>query len=162
MEKTLQEVKILKDKDELKKVFLKSANSKTQVWLFNSTWNLEETFPEDYSNWLEKLKENKQTALIVKDSKFIESDKELSQTYKIRYIPSQFAFPSTTIIFEDQVLMIIGAIQPIGILIQGKEISESHRQYFTLLWESSKTKQEIEKQLKKKGFWLIIKNYHQL
>ena len=55
-----------------------------------------------------------------------------------RFLPSEFVFPSTTAVYEDKVFIIMWSAQPIGILIRGKEISDSYRKFFEILWKSSK------------------------
>jgi len=137
--KAPQEAIILKDKAGIKNIFIEMTKSKTPICLFASGWGFKQAFPEYYNVWHQRLKENKKTLFTVISSKFLGQDRELPNIYKIRYLPSQFVFPSTTAVFEDKVFIAMWSKQPIGILIRGKEISESYKQYFNLLWKTSKS-----------------------
>jgi len=144
-----QEAIILKDKTGIKNILIEITKAKTEILVFASGWGFRQTFPEYYDVWHQRLRENKKVMQTVISSKFLGQDKEDSDVYNMRYLPSQFIFPSTTAIFNDKVFMIMWSKQPIGILIRGKEISESYKQYFKLLWETSKTREQIEKEIKK-------------
>ncbi len=146
--KAPQEAIILKDKAGIKNIFIDITKSTTNIYLFASGWGFKEHFPEYYEVWHERLKENKKTLFTVMSSKFLGQDKEVSKIYKIKYLPSQFLFPTTTVVYEDKVFVVMWSKQPIGILIRGKEISDSYKQYFNLLWRTSKTRQQIEKEKK--------------
>ena len=63
---------------------------------------------------------------------------KLPKLYEIRYLPGEYTFPSSTVVYEDKVLIIMWSHQPIAILIRGKEVSESYKQYFEMLWMSAK------------------------
>ncbi|MCX6803191.1 MAG: hypothetical protein NTY48_01320, partial [Candidatus Diapherotrites archaeon] len=153
--KAPQEAIILKDQIGIRNIFVDMTKSKTNICLFASGWGFKETFPDYYDVWHQRLAENGKVLLTVMSSKFLGQDKEVPNIYKIRYLPSQFVFPSTTAVYEDKVFIAMWSKSPIGILIRGKEIAESYKQYFNLLWKASKTRIQIEKKKKKQKIKLF-------
>lgn len=140
-----QEAVILKDRTGIKNVFIEMTKSKTEICIFASGWGFRQNFPDYYDVWHQRLRENKKVIRSVISSKFLGQDKVDSDLYNMRYLPSQFVFPSTTALFNNKVLMVMWSKQPIAILIRGKEVYESYKQYFNLLWDSSKSRAQIEK-----------------
>ena len=61
-----------------------------------------------------------------------EKDVELSE---MRFLPYAFRTPTSTNIFRDTVALISWSQVPVVITITSKEIAESYRQYFEVLWE---------------------------
>lgn len=68
----------------------------------------------------------------------LEGENRVPKHFEFRYLPSEFIFPSTTVVYEDKVLLIMWSKQPIAILIRGKEISDSYKQFFEILWKTGK------------------------
>jgi len=136
---------VLKYKNEIRKALFEITTSKTQVWIFNTNPSFKKTFSEYYAEWLQKLKQNNKKILNILNNESIEKEDNKFENYKVRYLSSQFAFPSNIIIYEDKVLLVMKEENPIVILINGKELSESYRNYFTILWESAKTEEDIKK-----------------
>lgn len=57
---------------------------------------------------------------------------------EIRYLPKDFSSPAATNIYGDKVAIILWSENPIAILIHQKEIADSYRNYFNLLWKSAR------------------------
>jgi len=136
LSKELQEATIYKDKKGIKTIFDEITKSKTTVYLFASGWGFKENFPEYYNIWHERFKVNKVKIKCLISSKF--KTLKIPKPLEYRYLPSEYIFPSTTIIFEDKVLIIMWSAHPIAILIRGKDISDSYKKFFEILWNSSK------------------------
>ncbi|MDP2946966.1 MAG: helix-turn-helix domain-containing protein [Nanoarchaeota archaeon] len=131
-----QEATIFKDKKGIKNILEEITKSKTDVYLFASGWGFEENFP-DYSDvWHERFRINKVKIKCLISSKF--KNLKIPGPLDYRFLPSEFVFPSTTCIYEDKVLIIMWSNEPIGILIRGKDISESYKKFFQMLWKVCK------------------------
>ncbi|MFH1510928.1 MAG: helix-turn-helix domain-containing protein, partial [Candidatus Woesearchaeota archaeon] len=52
----------------------------------------------------------------------------------IRYLPKQYSSHAATNVYGDKVAIILWTENPLAILISQKEIAESYRKYFELLW----------------------------
>jgi len=104
--------------------------------LFASGWGFKENFPDYYDIWHERFKTNKVKIKCLISNKF--KNLKIPEPLEYRFLPSKFVFPSTTAIYEDKVFIIMWSAKPIGILIRGKEISDSYKKFFEILWKSSK------------------------
>lgn len=58
---------------------------------------------------------------------------------EIKYLPTQFNSPTATNIYGNKVAIILWTEEPIAILVNQKEIADSYRNYFELLWKMSKS-----------------------
>ena len=137
LNKSPQEATIYKDKKGIKNIIAEITKSKTEVYLFASGWGFKEYFPDYFEIWYSHLKLNKVKVKHLISSKF-KGKKMVPESFKYRYLPSEFVFPSTTVVYEDKVLLIMWSKQLIAILIRGKEISDSYKKFFEILWKASK------------------------
>ena len=55
-----------------------------------------------------------------------------------KYLDEKNLIPSTIAIYEDKVLNIIWEKEPLAVLFTSEKISESYKNYFTLLWKIAK------------------------
>jgi len=131
-----QEATIFKNKKGIRNILEDITRSKTEVLLFASGWGFKENFPEYYDIWHERLKLNKVKIKTLISNKL--KDIEIPESLQYKFLPSEFIFPSTTVVYEDKTFIIMWSAQPIGILIRGKEISNSYKQFFELLWKTAK------------------------
>lgn len=136
--KPTQEALIYKDKKGIKAVLEEVTNSETEVYIFASGWGFNKNFPEYYTIWHNRLVLNKVKGKMLISSKF--KDIEILKPWECRYLPNDFVFPSTTLIYENKIFINIWGTPPLGILIKGKEIAESYRKYFEILWKMTKKK----------------------
>ena len=60
------------------------------------------------------------------------------QLSNMRFIPKEYATPTAINIYGDNVAIILWSENPIGILIKEKDIADSYRKYFDLLWGIAK------------------------
>ncbi|HME87320.1 MAG TPA: helix-turn-helix domain-containing protein [Candidatus Nanoarchaeia archaeon] len=57
---------------------------------------------------------------------------------EIKYLPSAFNSPTATNVYGNKVAIILWTEEPFAILINQKEIADSYRNYFELLWKTAK------------------------
>ena len=57
---------------------------------------------------------------------------------KFKEIPKEFTSPSTTLAYDDKVAIMIYTAVPVIILIKSKELAESYKKHFKLLWNKVK------------------------
>ncbi len=57
---------------------------------------------------------------------------------EIRYIPQKYANPLAINIYKDKVAIILWKKSPIAIVIKEKEIADSYKKYFELMWKTTK------------------------
>jgi len=68
----------------------------------------------------------------------IGKDREKEPFTEVRYLPKGHTTPSAVNIFKDYVMHVVWAKQPTIFLIKSKEVSESFRNYFGILWKMSR------------------------
>ena len=129
-----EEAAIFKGKKALRNVLDEVTESKTEIMLFATGWGMKETMGAYYQQWYLKLKENKikGRALLSKSAKIKEEF-----PYKIKYVSEKFILPSTIIVYENKVLNIIWKPELMGILIVNKDVAESYKRWFEVLWGKS-------------------------
>ena len=70
---------------------------------------------------------------------FTDKVKETIPLSEIKYLSQQFSSPTATNIYGDKVAIILWTEEPFAILINQKEIADSYRNYFELLWKQAKS-----------------------
>jgi hypothetical protein len=58
---------------------------------------------------------------------------------KFRYIKDEFSSPTTTFIYDDKTAIIVWSETPIATLISSKDVADSYRKYFEMLWKTAKS-----------------------
>lgn len=58
---------------------------------------------------------------------------------QIKYLPRNYATPAATNIYGNKVIIVLWSENPLAILINQKEIAESYRIYFNILWKTAKS-----------------------
>ena len=61
------------------------------------------------------------------------------QHTQVKVLPKEFTSNSSTNIYGDKISIIMWGSQPFGILIKSKEIAQSQRKHFNILWDIAKT-----------------------
>lgn len=56
---------------------------------------------------------------------------------EIRFLPSEFSSPIPTTIYNDRVIILVWT-EPLAIVIENREVTETYKKYFDLLWGISK------------------------
>jgi HTH-type transcriptional regulator, sugar sensing transcriptional regulator len=53
----------------------------------------------------------------------------------IRHLPDEFASPVATNIYGNRVAVLIWSLEPLAILIKNKQVAETYKKYFDVLWK---------------------------
>jgi len=104
---------------------------------FGSSGKFLEIMKYDFVLFQKEKKRKKINARVIlsKSSKNTEQVK-LAFT-KFRFIPDEFTAPTTTFVYNNKTAIIVWSEIPIATLIISKEVSESYRKYFELLWKNA-------------------------
>lgn len=134
LSKEPQEATIFKGKKGLINVLDDVILTGQPVFIFGSGWGMQTIMGHYYQQWHLKLKQNKIRAKILLSEG---SRGKFLSPLKARYIPKEYAIPSTTLIYDHKLLLIIWSEQPMAILIRSKEVSDSYKNFFEILWQNS-------------------------
>jgi sugar-specific transcriptional regulator TrmB len=133
--KAPQEATIFKDKKGIRNILDEIAASK-EFDYFASGWGFYKYFPEYADIWAGKIEISKTKARCLISNKF--RNQKIIEQVEFRYLPNEFIFPSTTIIWKDKIFIIMWGEQPMGVLIRSKAVYDSNKQFFELLWKIAK------------------------
>ncbi len=134
--KPQEEMKIVvyRGKDGLKKLGEELLLSTKKYLVMGEQGKLQEVLPIYSQQFMKKIEESgiKEKVLAKKGMNVIKS-----KNTSLRYVPKEFNFPTTTVIFENKVAIVIWS-EPSAILIKSEEIAESYISQFKALWKVSK------------------------
>jgi len=128
--KATTSVEVYEGKEGLKTVLMDMVNYGKDFVAFGATGNFPKVFPI-FSKIFVKRREQKKIKgkiVVVKGEKPIET-----KLNSYRWIPKEYGLPSSTIIYGNKTAILIWT--GIGIIIKSKEVADSYRSYFELLWK---------------------------
>jgi sugar-specific transcriptional regulator TrmB len=129
-------VEVFEGKEGLKTVLMDIVHYRKDFVAFGATHKFEEVLPV-FSKIFVKRREhvNKRAKILV-----VKGEKPVATSLnKYRWIPKEYSLPSSTIIYGDKTATLLWSGEPLGIIIKNKEVADSYRSYFSLLWEIGKT-----------------------
>jgi sugar-specific transcriptional regulator TrmB len=127
-----QDATVFKDRKGIRNILEELTNSKTDVQILASGGGFEQTFPDYFKIWLSRLSINKVKLKVLLSIKYKGLKAPKPAIYK--FMPAEFISPSTTMISEDKVIVLIWGEQPIAIQIKSRLITEAYKNYFNVLW----------------------------
>jgi len=88
-----------------------------------------------YFKWYDQKRKKKRIR-----SKIISTSKKITKVpmAEIRYLPEKYSNPLAINIYGDKVAIILWKKDPMAIVISEKEVAESYRKYFELMWNVAK------------------------
>lgn len=130
-----EEVTVFRGKEGLKTIFENILNKKQDYDKFGSEEKFKEYLPYYYSQYQIRKRTNKVNCRAIYNQ--TEKDKDFVKEFigKTRFLVRDFKHLTTTIIYENEVAIITWKENPFGIVIKSKEIAESYRYYFEIMWE---------------------------
>ncbi|MCK4650274.1 TrmB family transcriptional regulator [Candidatus Pacearchaeota archaeon] len=129
-----QEIHSFKGLAGIKTVLNEMLKSKTEILDFGAEYKIKEFLPYGYSKWEKERRSKKIQMRIIANIKF--KPIKIPQT-KIKYVPSEFNSSVSTYIFDNKVAMVMWVDDPLGIIIESKDIYESYKNYFEYLWKTA-------------------------
>lgn len=126
---------VFKGKNGVKSIFEDIIKSKVNYDKLGPEGKFKELFPYYYNQYQDKKRENNITCRVI--CSFNERESAvLTETFgEIKFLSGEFLNPATTIIYSHKVAIVIWKEEPIGVLMNSKEVADSYRYYFELLWK---------------------------
>lgn len=94
-------------------------------------------YPEYGNVYLHLLKKNNISEKVIAREDFRGKVPGWKKT-QVRYLPKKSLSPTTTVIYQDKIIISIWEKPTYNILIKSKKISDSYRTYFSHLWKEAK------------------------
>lgn len=136
-EKTAQDIKVFKEKLGIKTVLKDVLSSKKEILNFGSSGMFPKFYPEYFDIWeSQRIKQKIKMRIVA--SKSIKNKVPKKKLQKISYIGMEFKNLSSTFIYDNKVAIFLWTKNPIAILIEDKNYSDSNRNYFEYLWKLTK------------------------
>ena len=134
-----QEGTIYKGKKGLKSIFEDILNEKQSWFVFGATGKFKEIFNAYFIHFHNKRVKLKIPLKIIYNETIKEEKrgKEL-KLIEIEYLPKSYLTPSTTFVYGDKVALINWSQEPMAFLMRSKEVSDSYKSFFNLLWKQAK------------------------
>jgi len=132
--KEKEETNFYKGKEGLKNIFQDQLENNKEILILGASNSAFEILPF-YFKWYDKDRTAKKIKAKIISSEKLHKKIPLSE---IKYLPQKYANPLAINIYKDKVALILWIKSPIAILIKNKEISDSYRKYFELMWKLAK------------------------
>ena len=133
-EKTKAE--IYQGKEGMKTVLKDIIKHKKDYLVFGEEGRFQQTLPIYSKQFMKKLEESniKEKVLVKEGQKNIVK----SKNSEFRYISKEFMYPWSTVIYGNKTAIIVWSHPFLTILVENKEVADSYRSYFDLLWNIAK------------------------
>ncbi|MGV8152072.1 MAG: TrmB family transcriptional regulator [Candidatus Nanoarchaeia archaeon] len=129
-----QETNFYKGTEGLKNIFQDQLTENNKEILILGASSQASNILPFYFKWYDLERKNKNIR-----ARIISSDQLGKITNsQIRFLPQKYANPLAVNIYKDKVALILWQKEPLAILIKNKDIANSYRQYFELMWKIAK------------------------
>ncbi len=126
-------------KNGIKSIFEDIIKTKEQWSVFGAEGKFKEMFPIYFTHFHNKRTKNKiKLQIIYKEKVRGERREKELKICQIKYLPGSYISPSTTYIYGDKIAIIIWSPEPIAFLIKSKQVSDSYKSFFEILWRTAK------------------------
>ena len=132
-----REVQVFKGKLGLKTVLKDVLTSKTEILNYGSSGMFPNFYPEYFNIW-ESHRINNKIKMRIVTSKSVRGKIPKKKLQTIRFLDIEFKNLSSTFIYEDKIAIFMWTEDPIAILIENKELADSYKNYFKVLWKFAK------------------------
>lgn len=136
--KTESEAEVFRGKKGLKSVFEDILRTNKNYLIFGAEGKFEELFPAYFIHWNNKRVKQKIKVRVIYSEKIKKRRKGKLKLVEMRFLSKQLDFPSTTQIYGDKVSIMVWSDPPFAFVIKSKEAVKSYKNFFELLWKSSK------------------------
>ena len=134
--KEKEESDIFRGRKGIKSILQDILNHKEYI-AFGSSGKFLEIMKYDFELFQRQKKELKINARVIL-SKSSKNTEQVKIAYtKFKYIKDEFSSPTTTFIYDDKTAIIVWSETPIATLITSKEVADSYKKYFELLWKEA-------------------------
>jgi len=114
-----------------------------EILNFGSTSGLAAKSPINFDIW-ESQREKLRMPMKIITSSSIKKTIQKKKYQEIKLLGNQFNSFSSTVVYENKVVILIWAEEPLAILIESKETADSYRNYFYSLWKQTKPQQSLK------------------
>jgi sugar-specific transcriptional regulator TrmB len=109
--------------------------AKKEVFVIGYAGQPEEILPIYLKQYIRQINENKikEKILAIKGAEVFTGEHT-----EVRYLPKEFEIPTSTTVYGNKVVIVVYAKPYFSVLINSKDIAESYKRFFSLLWQTAK------------------------
>ena len=108
-----------------------------EILNFGSTGGLFKMSPINFDIW-ESQREKSKIPMRVLTSGIMKKALKKRKGQEIRGLSNDFISLSSTLVYGNKIAILLWAEEPLAIVIESSEISQSYRNYFNMLWKTAK------------------------
>src|SRR3989344_258360 len=135
--KRKQEATVFRGKRGLRTIFEDILKYK-ENWVFGSHGRFREVLGPFFEQYQKRKKEKKIHTRLLVSSRLKQSDIIRLTPGEHRFLKKEYDSPVSTIVYGNKVAIIIWIEEPIGLVLEGNEVSQSFRYYFDVMWKLAK------------------------
>ncbi len=132
--KEKEESNIYKGRKGIKSILNEILNYKEYA-AFGSSGGFLQIMRHDFLAFQKRKRELKIKARVILEESARTSESVRGAYTEFKFIPQEFSSPTTTFVCDDMIAIIVWSETPIATVISSKEIAESYRNYFKMLWK---------------------------
>ncbi|MBU1854091.1 MAG: winged helix-turn-helix transcriptional regulator [Nanoarchaeota archaeon] len=130
---------VYKGKDGLKTVLREILRNKQNHLVLGEEGHFQDLLPIFFEQFVNECKKNKIKEKILCTQSIFNKVKKFDYEYsKIKVLPSGTSLPTTTLIYDNKIVLLNWAAPYNAIIISNKNLTDTYRSHFELLWKISK------------------------
>lgn len=134
-----EDASIFRGKKGIKSIFEDVLNEKKDLFAYGAESRFKDIFPFYQKHWnTERAKLKINVKKIYNQKVKAEKKKEHLKRLEMKFLPATYDFPSTIMIYGNQVVTIVWLEEPFGFMIKSEEAVKSNMNFFRLLWKIAK------------------------
>jgi len=131
------QVEVYEGKEGLKTILNDILETKQDILTYGSNGNFSRIMEFYFYHHLKQLEKMKIKMKVIFN--YDDTKKPFNWKFcEVRYLPRDYKTPTETTIYGDKVVIFLLIDKPKAILITNKEIADSYRKYFNLLWKAGR------------------------
>jgi len=149
-QKVIPKLKLMQEKPKIKenahifqgkrgiKIIFEDILKYQEYLVFASKGKFKEVLGAYFDQFQKRKKEKKiKSKLLIDES--LKGSKYVKSIYgKVKFLPKEYNYPTATFVYGKNVAFFVFSEYPTAFLIESKEISDSFRSYFEILWKIAK------------------------
>ena len=92
----------------------------------------------DFINFQKRKKELNIKSRVILGEKAKNSESVKIAHSNFKFIPEQYSSPTTTFVFDENIAIIVWTEVPVAMVIKSRDVADSYKNYFELLWKIAK------------------------
>lgn len=132
-----EEGTIYKGKRGIKTILEDVLEQKKDLLVFGAEGKFKELFPWYFSHWHKQRAERQIPLKIIFNQRLTKQRQSLPRA-KVKFLSESYINPATTLVYADTVAIIIWEPNPQAFVIKSKQVSQSYRNFFVLLWNTAR------------------------